>query len=150
MYKEGYCCRPLHGVNAWQFVSGNVILYYRILCLSLGCDSSNLHNAISNTKSSTYCYQVYYYTKPIAIYTMILRVYLIQLYDVDAVEFRTRTLIHCDALLYIDKGGGQRLGLCTPIDWEPMLLMGAQRTVIAMHAPSLVYITGLWEKTWKI
>ena len=40
---------------------------------------------------------------------MILRVYLLQLYDVDAVEFRTRTLIHCDALLYIDKGGGHQV-----------------------------------------
>ena len=36
---------------------------------------------------------------------VILRVYLIQLYDVDVVDFRTRKLIHCDALLYIDKGG---------------------------------------------
>ena len=79
-------------LNAWQFVSGNGILSYRILCRSLRCDSSNLHNAISNTKSSTYCNQVYYYIKPITICTMILRVYLIQLYDVDAVEFRTRTM----------------------------------------------------------
>ena len=43
--------------------------------------------------------------KPITICTVILRVYLIQLYDVDAVEFRTRTLKHCSKLLYIDKGG---------------------------------------------
>ena len=57
------------GLNAWQFVSGNGILYYRILHLSLRCDSSNLHNAISDTKSSTYFYQVYYYIKPITICT---------------------------------------------------------------------------------
>ena len=36
-------------------------------------------------------------------YTMILTVCLIQLYDVDAVEFRTRTLIHGSELLYMDK-----------------------------------------------
>ena len=43
---------------------------------------------------------------PIAlnIWLVTLRVFLIQLYDADAVEFRARTLIHCDALLYIDKG----------------------------------------------
>ena len=65
MCEEGYCCRPPSGVNAWQFVSGNGILYYRILCLSLRCDSSNLCNAISDTKSSTYCYKVYCHTKPL-------------------------------------------------------------------------------------
>ena len=85
------------GLNPWQFVSGNGILCYRILHLSLRCDSSNLCNTISNTKSSNHNRHV------------ILRVYLIQLYDVDAVEFRTRTLIHCDALLYIDMGGGHKV-----------------------------------------
>ena len=79
-------------------------LYYRVLHLSLGGVSSNLCNGISNKKSSTYCYKVYYHTKPLQYAHVILRVYLIQLYDVDTVEFRTRTLIHCDALLYIDKG----------------------------------------------
>ena len=35
---------------------------------------------------------------------VILRVYLIQLYDVDIVEFRTRMLVHGIELLYIVKG----------------------------------------------
>ena len=56
-------------LKGWQFVSGNGILYYRILHVLLGSESSNLCNAISKTKSSTYCYQVYYYTKPITICT---------------------------------------------------------------------------------
>ena len=40
----------------------------------------------------------------LSICTVILRVYLIQLYDVDALEFRTRMLIHGIELLYIVKG----------------------------------------------
>ena len=51
-------------------------------------------------------------------YSMVLRVYLIQLYDVDAVEFRTRTLIHCGALYFIYfRVVGTRLGLCVPIGY---------------------------------
>ena len=40
----------------------------------------------------------------LTICAVILRVYLILLYDVDAVEFRTRMLIHGIELLYIVKG----------------------------------------------
>ena len=40
----------------------------------------------------------------LTICTVILRVYLIHLYDVDTVEFRTRMLIQGIELLYIVKG----------------------------------------------
>ena len=70
---------------------------------------------------------------------MILRVYLIQLYDVDAVEFRTRTLIHCDALPYILKGGRHWVRPVCSYWILAILLIGAQRTVSVMHAPLQVY-----------
>ena len=50
---------------------------------------------------------------------MILRVYLIQLYDVDAVDFRTRTLIHCNALPYILKHGRNQVRPVYPIGYYP-------------------------------
>ena len=51
----------------------------------------------------------------LTICTVILRVYLIQLYDVDTVKFRTRMLIHCIELLYIVKGQWAPGWACVPL-----------------------------------
>ena len=45
-----------------------------------------------------------YYSKPITICSVILSIQLVQLYGVDAVEFKTRMLIHGIELLYAVKG----------------------------------------------
>ena len=83
------------------------------------------------------------------IYTMILRVYLIQLYDVDTVEFRTRILIHCDALLCIDKGSRHQVRPVCPYWLRANLLIGAWRTMMVMHAPHCVHNRSLGQD-WKI
>ena len=95
------------GTNACQFVSSNGILYYRFLCLSLGCDSSHLNNAkviqrvaltLTRFIALPNLYNIHHNHQS-----------LIQLHDVDAVEFRTGTLMHYDALLYIDQGSGHQV-----------------------------------------